>query len=409
MKAIVNIERLRARLDALGEIGRQPNGSICRIALSDEDKQGRDLVVSWMKDLGLEVRVDAIGNIFGLRKGKTDAAPVMTGSHIDTVATGGKFDGNYGVLAGLEVVEALNDANFETKRPLCVAVFTNEEGVRFTPDMMGSLVLAGGLSLEDAYAATDRDGTTLKTALVNTGYLGDVPCGAIKPSAFIELHIEQGPVLEAQDKTIGVVENLQGISWQEITIEGEANHAGTTPMESRHDAGFAAGRIITYLREVAGNIDGQRATVGMVALHPDLINVVPGKATLTVDLRNADNQRLKVAEKTFSEFLQTLAVDEGVTIFARQLVRFNPVGFDAGIAKLIEKTAQDLNLTHTRMTSGAGHDAQMMARIAPAAMIFVPSIGGISHNGAEDTKQSDLLAGANVLMHSLLALANKPE
>ena len=407
MSVKINIDRLIKRLDALGKIGKQEDGSNCRIALSCTDKEGRDLVVSWMKDLGLAVKIDAIGNIFGLRPGKTDGAPVMTGSHIDTVATGGKLDGNYGVLAGLEVVEALNDAGFETLRPLCVAVFTNEEGVRFTPDMMGSLVHAGGLFLEDAHAATDKDGVTLKTALSEIGYLGDLPCGAIQPAAFVELHIEQGPVLEAQKKTIGVVESLQGISWQGISIEGEANHAGTTPMDLRHDAGLAAARIITFVRELGMSIKGQRGTVGSVTFHPDIVNVVPGKAVLEVDLRNADNTKLKAAEKSLAGFLQTLAIDEGVTISTWPLVRFDPVTFDGQVAGLIEKSAHGLGFSHMRMTSGAGHDAQMMARVAPAAMIFVPSIGGISHNGREDTKRTDLLAGAEVLMHTLLALANR--
>lgn len=397
-------------IESLAKIGLKKDGSICRIALTAEDKAGRDLVTSWMQDLGLEVKIDAIGNIFGIRAGSEDLAPVMTGSHIDTVATGGKYDGAYGVLGGLEVAAALNDANAPTKRPLVVAVFTNEEGVRFTPDMMGSLVHAGGLDLKAALAASDDAGISLKTALEATGYAGQEPIGGIIPAAYVELHIEQGPVLEATGTIIGVVENLAGISWQEITIVGQANHAGTTPMDLRADAALAAARIIMFIHDLALKFGpGQRATAGSLTLEPGLVNVIPGSARLTVDLRNPDNQALKEAEAALAEFLVTLQKDSGISISTRSLVRFDPVGFDRGIANVIEKSARGLNLSTKRMTSGAGHDAQMIARIAPAAMIFVPSRGGISHNGLEDTEELHLIAGARVLLQTLLDLADQPD
>ena len=326
------------------------------------------------------------------------------------MATGGKYDGAYGVLAGLEVVAALNDANVTTNRPLVVAVFTNEEGVRFTPDMMGSLVHAGGLDLKAALAASDEAGISLKTALKATGYAGHEPIGGIIPTAYVELHIEQGPVLEAEGTIIGVVENLAGISWQEITIVGQANHAGTTPMDLRADAALAAARIIMFIHDLALKFGpGQRATAGSLTLEPGLVNVIPGSARLTVDLRNPDNQVLIRAEAALAEFLLTLQEDSGISISTRSLVRFDPVGFDRGIANVIEKSARGLKLSSRRMTSGAGHDAQMIARIAPSGMIFVPSKGGISHNGLEDTEELHLLAGARVLLHTLLDLADQPD
>ena len=400
-----DINRLSGRIDALGEVGRTEDGALTRLTLTKEDKVGRDLVVRWMKNLGLAVKVDKIGNIFGIREGEKDLPPVMTGSHIDTVIGGGALDGAYGVLAGLEAIETLNDAGIKTKHPICVAVFTNEEGVRFTPDMMGSLVHAGGLPLEQALEATDRAGKPLSEALKECGYAGDMEAGEITPSAFVELHIEQGPVLEAEGFGIGIVENLTGISWQEVTIEGAANHAGTTPMNLRKDACFAAARIVTFLNQLAEKLGpGQRATVGQINLTPNVINVVPGKAALTVDLRNPDNEALKQAENELKAFLEGLE-EEGLGVKTRQLVRFDPVAFNAGVAGTIETVAERLGLSHRRMTSGAGHDAQMMARICPAAMIFVPSRGGISHNGKEHTGAQHLFAGANVLLHTLLELA----
>ena len=243
--------RLMGALDALAAVGAIDGGGCARLALSDEDKAGRDLVVGWMKELGLDVRVDAIGNVIGLRAGREAGPPVMTGSHIDTVRTGGRYDGNYGVLAGLEVVRALNEANIVTRRPLAVAFFTNEEGARFQPDMMGSLVYAGGLGLNEAYAATDRDGRSVGDELRRIGYLGAVKPGALRPHAFVELHIEQGPILDEEKVQVGVVESVQGISWTEYTVTGVSNHAGTTPMRLRRDAGYLAASTNVFVRALA--------------------------------------------------------------------------------------------------------------------------------------------------------------
>jgi N-carbamoyl-L-amino-acid hydrolase len=404
----INGPRLMRQLEQLAEIGRTETNACCRLALTDDDKLGRDLVVSWMKELGMAVTVDPIGNIFGTRAGsRPDLAPVMTGSHIDTVRTGGAYDGNYGVLAGLEVVATLNEAKQQTQRSLVVGVFTNEEGARFAPDMLGSLVYVGGMPLDEALDIKAIDGPRLGDELARIGYDGKTDLGAHKPHAFIELHIEQGPILDIEGVKIGAVENLQGISWQELTIVGQSNHAGTTPMYLRHDAGYVASAIATFVRDLTRKMGGhQVGTIGKIDLIPNLINVIAARATITVDLRNTDEGLLKQAEHALATYLKELEQSEGVTITARRLARFEPVSFDTALADRIAHHAQALGLSQQRMTSGAGHDAQMLARICPTSMIFVPSVGGISHNPAEHTDQEDLIAGANVLLASLTELAN---
>ncbi len=398
--------RLMRRIGELAAIGAIEGGGCARLALTDEDRQGRDLVRGWMEGLGLEVRVDAIGNVFGFTPGWREKAPVMTGSHVDTVRTGGRYDGNYGVLAGLEVVETLRDAGIAPPRPLCVAFFTNEEGSRFQPDMLGSLVHAGGLSLAEAHAARDSRGASVGEELGRIGYLGDEAPGFVVPSAFVELHIEQGPVLDAEGIAIGAVEDLQGISWQEIVVTGQSNHAGTTPMRLRRDAGHVAAATSAFLHDLAWEMGGsQVCTVGRIELHPNYINVIPARATFTADLRNTDEELLRQAEARLAGFLESIAARTGTSVATRRLARFEPVAFDRGIVDLVEETASRLGCSVRRMTSGAGHDAQMMARICPAGMIFVPSVRGISHNPAEHTEEADLVAGANVLLRTMLALA----
>ncbi len=393
-------------LDELARIGAIEGGGCARLALTDEDKAGRDLVVGRMKALGLEVRIDAIGNVIGLRGGRENLAPIMTGSHIDTVRTGGRYDGNYGVLAGLEVVRALDAANVTTRRPIAVAFFTNEEGARFQPDMMGSLVYAGGLGLNEAYAAADKDGVAVGDELRRIGYLGPAKPGALKPHAFVELHIEQGPILDEEKVRIGVVESVQGISWTEYAVTGVSNHAGTTPMRLRRDAGYLAASVNLFARKLAWEMGGhQVATVGALALRPNLINVVPNRAVFTVDLRNTDEAKLKEAEAKVAAHIAETAAAERVEVEAKVLARFEPVIFDAALVDRVEHHAKALSLSTRRMPSGAGHDAQMMQRLCPTAMIFVPSVAGLSHNVKEHTEAADLVAGAEVLLNLMLELA----
>ncbi|MDN8008139.1 Zn-dependent hydrolase [Burkholderia multivorans] len=397
---------LLRQLRELGEIGADRElGGRTRIALTDDERAGRDRVVAWMRELDLDVRIDRIGNIFGtLHAGPAAAGrqPLMIGSHIDTVKNAGALDGCYGVLAGLAVARAFRDARIEPERPITVAAFTNEEGIRYQPDMMGSLVHAGGLSIDDALNTIGIDGTRLGNELARIRYAGDLEPGAIVPHAYLELHIEQGPILEAENVRIGVVENLQGISWQQITVQGNANHAGTTPMHLRHDAGWVAAAIATFLRELAVSSGTTLATIGMLRIEPNVINVIPRKAVLTVDLRDPDEQRLQQAEQRLADHLEQLAAREGVQISTERLARFEPVVFDAALVDAIEKAAARRGFSYRRMTSGAGHDAQMIARIAPAAMIFVPSRGGISHNPREHTDDSQLVDGARLLLDVVL-------
>lgn len=399
-------ETLLRQVQALGEIGAEPEfAGRTRIAFTDAEKAGRDQLVRWMQELDLLVQVDQIGNIFGTLPaagGSFDARPLMMGSHIDTVKNAGALDGCYGVLAGLAVVRAFRQAGVMPPRPITIAAFSNEEGVRYQPDMMGSLAHAGGLPLQVALDTIGTDGTRLGDELLRIGYAGQLAIGSIVPYEYLELHIEQGPVLEADGVQIGAVANLQGISWQQLTIQGKANHAGTTPMHLRHDAGCAAAAIVTFVRQLAQEAGSTLATVGSLHFEPDLINVIPRKAVLTIDLRDPDESRLQAAELALRDYLDTLAQQEQVRIHSEQLVRFQPVQFAAHLVAEVEHAAANRGLSCRRMTSGAGHDAQMIARMAPAAMIFVPSHGGISHNPREHTDDAQLLQGAQVLLDVVL-------
>jgi N-carbamoyl-L-amino-acid hydrolase len=332
----------------------------------------------------------------------------MTGSHIDTVRTGGRYDGNLGVLAGLEVVAALNDAGVVTERPMAVAFFTNEEGARFAPDMMGSLVFQGDLALEDALATVGIDGTTVGENLARIGYAGTAPVGNNQVHAFVELHVEQGPVLEHESYTIGAVTGVQGIHWIEFTVRGVSNHAGTTPMGLRHDAGIVAARIACFARDLTVELGaGQLATVGQVNLFPNLINVIPNRATFTLDLRNTDGAALQEAIARCMTYAAQAAAAEGVELSHRVLADFAPVAFDEAIVGRVEDIARSRGHRVRRLPSGAGHDAQMLARMCPTGMVFVPSVGGLSHNVAEFTQDQDIEAGAGVLLELMLELAEQ--
>mgnify|MGYP001448221438 FL=1 len=399
----INIDRLISRIEGLAEIGAIDGGGVCRMALTDEDRQGRDLVVKWMHELDLEVTVDQIGNVVGIRPGQESGRPVMTGSHIDTVASGGRYDGNLGVLAGLEVIETLNDSNIITRKPIGVGFFTNEEGSRFAPDMMGSGVHQGAFELKRMLDVLDIDGERVGDELEKIGYAGDTSTGDFRADSFFELHVEQGPILELEDYEIGAVEGVQGISWNEYRIGGTANHAGTTPMRLRHDAGYVAAAISIEVRRLAKEMGGdQIGTVGVTKLNPGLINVIAKEALITIDMRNTDEQKLQEAERSIGSFIEQICKAEGVTCSSRTLARFEPVLFDKKMISLVSETASALGFRVKSMPSGAGHDAQMFAPNCPTAMIFVPSQNGISHNVAEYTEPKHLQAGADVLLQILL-------
>jgi len=399
----INIDRLVKSIEELAEIGAIDGGGVCRMALSDEDRRGRDLVVGWMRKLGLDVTIDQLGNVIGIRAGLESGKPVMTGSHIDTVASGGRYDGNLGVLAGLEVIATLNEAEITTRKPIGVGFFTNEEGSRFAPDMMGSGVHQGAFDVKSMLDVVDIDGARVGDELEKIGYAGETLTGDFRADSFVELHIEQGPILELEDYEIGAVEGVQGISWNEYRIIGTANHAGTTPIRLRHDAGYVAAAISVEARRLAKEMGGnQIGTVGVTKLNPGLINVIAKEALITVDLRNTDEQKLQQAEHTMTYFIEQICKAEGVTFESRILARFEPVSFDKEMVSLVSKIASTLGNRVKSMPSGAGHDAQMFAPNCPTGMIFVPSRNGISHNVTEFTEPRHLQAGADVLLQIML-------
>ena len=404
----IDQKRLLETLKTLGMLGINETGR-SRLAASDEDKAGRDYVVGLMKEAGLDVVVDKIGNIFGIWQDESNRGKkcVMTGSHIDSVINAGQYDGCLGTLSAIEVVRTLKENGYRPARPIVIGAFTNEEGVRYQPDMLGSLVYAGDMALADALNAVGTDGTRLGDELARIGYAGTVNPGFLQPEYFIELHIEQGPILDIEGVSVGAVENLQGISWQKVTITGEQNHAGTTPTYLRKDAGVAAAKVCLYLRERAVTTGKTLATVGTISFEPNAVNVIPSKATFTVDLRNPDCAALRDEEARLQDFFRQLEKSDDVTVKSEQLSRFDPVLFDEDIVRLVEQSALERGLSCERITSGAGQDAQMLARICKTAMIFIPSIRGISHNPAEYSTDTDVANGANILLDVVKKLSEQ--
>ena len=398
--------RLVSRLTALSAIGATPEGGCRRLALSDEDRQGRDWLVGQMQALGLDVKIDAIGNIVGILKGREDGPAVIMGSHIDTVGTGGRFDGALGVVAGVEVLATLRDAGLVPKRDMAVIAFTNEEGVRFHPDMLGAYVWAGGMSVAAAHAELDADGAVLGTELRRIGYEGPEQPGFLPAHAYLEMHIEQGPVLESEGGGLGAVTGIQAICWLELTLKGRPSHAGTTPMAYRKDPGLAAARIIVFANEVTKTIPGQLANCGVIRVQPANVNVVPETVIMTLDLRNPLDAPLAEAEAAIRAFCAELCARDGIEIAFRDLARFPATPFAEELIAGMEQSAAELGLPIRRMISGAGHDAQMMSRLCPTAMVFIPSIGGLSHNPAEFSTDEDIAAGANVLLSAAWRVAN---
>lgn len=415
----IDARRLYASLQSLGAIGayddpRSGLRGVCRLALTAADGEGRRHVVAAMRDAGLEVSVDRIGNVFGRRPGRDGSlAPVLMGSHIDSVATAGIFDGCLGVLGGLEVVRTLNDARRETLRPVVVAFFTEEEGARFGTDMLGSAVATGRIPLQQAWALADKEGRAVQDELAAIGFLGEVPERLAPPHAYLECHVEQGPVLAAAGRDLGVVTGVQGICWHELTLTGKSAHAGTTPMSLRADAGVAAARVNLLLRELVSS--GRygpdlRATMGVVVAHPNLVNVVPGHVVATVDVRNPDDALLERAEAELVERYAELAREEHVTIEHRRTARTPYVPFAASVQQRIAEAATARGLSHQPLVSGAGHDAQELARLCPAGMIFVPGEhDGISHNPRELSTERQCADGVNVLLDVLLSFADEPD
>jgi beta-ureidopropionase / N-carbamoyl-L-amino-acid hydrolase len=406
----VNSERLAASLQALGHIGSyydEASGltGVNRLALTAVEGQGRRHVVGEMKALGLEVSVDPIGNVYGLLPGREDLAPVMIGSHIDTVPTAGIYDGCLGVLAGLEIVRVLQEAGRVTRRPLVVGFFTEEEGCRFGTDMLGSAVATGRISLADAYALTDRDGVTVKDALEAIDFLGDAP--APRPHAFLEVHIEQGPVLERGDHEVGLVTGVQAIRWEELLIRGRSAHAGTTPIDLRRDAGWAAALINVTLREMcrSGDYGDMRATVGQAQYLPGRVNVIPNQAKLTVDLRNLDDEAMQRAVDEVSALYARLTEEEGVSIERRVSAQTETVRFDPRIRERMRAAAERLELDAIELVSGAGHDVQEWARVCPAGLVFARGeYEGISHNPREHSTPEQCALATNVLLEVALEL-----
>ena len=398
--------RLWDSLMAMAEIGATPGGGSGRLALTDLDKQARDLFVGWCEAAGCAVRIDRMGNIFARRAGtEPGLAPVMTGSHLDTQPLGGRFDGVYGVLAGLEVLRALNDAGAATRAPLDVVVWTDEEGARFKAGIMGSAVFAGLQDLEAALVNPDGDGRTMGQELERIGYAGGAPLGG-PVAAFLEAHIEQGPLLEAEGKTVGMVLGAQGQRCFQVTVSGAEGHAGTLPMDLRRDALLGAARMIDAVNAVAFRHRPHPViTVGRLDVRPNAPNTVPGQAVFTIDSRHPDDETLAAVAVDMRDACARIAGAAGLDLAIEPTAVRRSVAFDAGLAAELRAAAERLGLAQRDIYSGAGHDACNLAHVAPAAMIFVPCEGGISHNEAENATPEDLTAGCDLLLQVMVERA----
>jgi beta-ureidopropionase / N-carbamoyl-L-amino-acid hydrolase len=397
-------DRLWAALMDMAKIGATPKGGVCRLALTDLDRQSRDLLIAWAKAIGCTATIDRVGNVFVRREGTRPELPaVATGSHLDSQPTGGKFDGVYGVLAGLEVLRTLHGAKIATERALEVVVWTNEEGSRFSPAMMGSGAYAGVFALADVEAKTDIDGKRFDSELAAIGYRGTAPVGGRNIDAYFEAHIEQGPILEAENKTIGIVTGAQGQRWYEITVTGQEAHAGPTPMRRRKDALVGAARMIDAVNRIG--LDHQPyacATVGFIQSFPNSRNTIPGRVFFTVDFRHPDDARLSSMDHALKSECARIAAAAGLAIEIKDFWYFPPTPFAPHLVERVRAGAEAFGYDAMNIVSGAGHDAVYMARVCPSAMIFVPCADGISHNEIEDANQADLAAGCNVLLRAML-------
>ncbi len=403
-EARVSGDRLWSRLMDMAKIGATSKGGCNRQALTDLDKQGRDLFISWCEAAGCSVEVDQIGNIFVRRSGAEDSLPpVITGSHLDTQPTGGKFDGVLGVLAGLEIIETLNDHDIQTRHPLEVVVWTNEEGARFSPALIGSGVWSGEFNLKDCLNISDKAGKRLGDELARIGYAGQTPAKAKPLKANFELHIEQGPILEAKQKQIGVLSGIQGCRWYNLIIDGEPVHASPTPMEDRKDPFLAAAPILSFGFTLANKYGPWgRATYGDIKAEPGSRNTVPERLIVNVDLRHPDPASLDKMDAEFREFVDAACTKFGLKSTVEEHWFMPVTEFDEGCVTSVQKAVDSLGYSHMPMVSGAGHDSLYVASVAPTAMVFVPCDGGISHNEAENMSKEDAEAGCNVLLHAML-------
>ena len=405
----INGKRLWDSLMEMAKIGATPKGGVCRLALTDLDKDGRDLFVRWAKEAGCTISVDKMGNVFARRAGKDDSlTPVVTGSHADSQPTGGRFDGIYGVLGGLEVIRSLNDHKIETERPIEVVIWTNEEGSRFAPAMVASGVFAGVFTLEYGLSRADVDGKTMGEELARIGYAGDRPMGKPIHAAF-ELHIEQGPILEAEGKTIGVVHAAQGQRWYEVVYTGQESHAGPTPMPRRRDALLGAARVIDLVNRIGlEHAPYACATVGMIQNHPNSRNVIPGRVFFTIDIRHPEDAVLAEMDRKVREGVARVAAETKLEVTRlEQIFYYAPIAFDQACVDSVRAAAERFGYSHRDIVSGAGHDACYLSKVAPTAMVFVPCVGGISHNEIEDATPEWIEAGGNVLLHAMLGRAGR--
>ena len=405
----INADRLWDSLMELAQIGATAKGGVCRLALTNLDKQGRDLFVRWCQEAGCKISIDAMGNIFARRPGRDNSRPpIMTGSHLDSQPTGGKFDGAYGVLAGLEVVRTLNDLDYQTEAPLEVVAWTNEEGSRFAPAMVGSGVFTQVFELDYGLTRADQEGHTIQQELQRIGYAGPEQPGEHPVGAYFEAHIEQGPILEAEGKSIGIVQGAQGQRWYEVTVTGQEAHAGPTPMPSRRDALVGAARMIDAVNRIGMERQPNAcATCGMLSVMPNSRNVIPGQVWFTVDLRHPDDAVLAEMDQVVRQTFARIAEASKLELEVEQIWHFPATAFDTSCIAAVRKGAEQAGYSSLDIISGAGHDAVYMAKIAPTAMIFVPCENGISHNEIENATPDDLAAGCNVLLHAMLEQANK--
>jgi N-carbamoyl-L-amino-acid hydrolase len=405
----VNGKRLQNTLEEMAKIGGTPGGGVQRLTLTDEDKQARDLFVSWLKELNLEITIDEMGNIFGQRAGKNnDLPPVMSGSHIDSQPKGGRFDGILGVMGPLEVLRTLNENNIETERTIVIVDWTNEEGSRFAPAMVASGVWAGALERDWVYDRTDISGNRFEDELIRIGYKGTVPCKKRPVHCYFEYHIEQGPLLERKGKTIGAPKGILCLHWYDVYLEGEANQVGPTPMEGRHDALCTAAEMILKVNELPERMGGNMvATVGEIQNYPNSRNIIPDKVHFTVDIRSWDDDHAIQAWELVRKDFEDIAARRGCPIKIEETWRVEHSPFDEKRVQLVLKSAEALGYSSLYMVSGAGHDASYMNQVCPTAMVFIPSIGGRSHVEVEKSRWEDCEAGANVLLHAILQSANE--